>query len=467
MLLQSRSLIAERMTNARITAQLASDLIDHDLATLVKIGDTQVLSCALDAMDVAGDLFLPCVNASLLGWSIKCNQICIVLLLIRRGVDLNRHYGLLSPLQSAAVQNNAAAMHALLRAGADPNSVENYVFFNQTFIAMHGAVAPTEFRPRSPLLVAIQCGAVDAARCLLQFTQTKAMLFDTTSIAVNDDRHRSIKFHALHEAVRQNQTDIVECMLAARPECVDDLECNCTALHWAVRQPDALRLTALLLDAGAEVDARANDGRTALMRATHIDTARLLVERGAQVHAVSHLQHNVFTMLNLDEPNLRARIRLFVRAGGTLDMMRMRGPSRLRHAAVYGNATATLWLLACGVDPDSAGQHGHTLLHSCRSLEIVSLLIAAGADQRDLAQSPVFSAENVTAIDTREANRQLGQMRFELIRMRALDIAVALQNLRLPALLTTMIVDEALELAPLTPMHLKWKLVTLVKHWKQ
>jgi ankyrin repeat protein len=203
------------------------------------------------------------------------------------------------------------------------------------------------------------------------------------------------------------------------------------------------------------------------MRAAHIDTARLLVERGAQVNAVSHSQHNVFTVLNPEDPNLRARIRLFVRAGGTLDMMRMRGPLRLRHAAVYGLATATLWLLACGVDPDSADQHGHTLLYSCRSLEIVSLLVAAGADQRDLAQSPVFSVENVTEIDTREASRQLGQMRFELIQMRALEIVVALQNLRLPALLTTMIVDEAVELAPLIPMHLKWKLVTLVKHWKQ
>jgi hypothetical protein len=256
-MLQSPALIDERMTTARtlhdITLQLASELIDHDLATLVKIGDAQILSCALDAMDVVGNLFLPCVNASLLGWSIKCNQISIVHLLIRRGVNLNRHYGLLSPLQSAAVQNNAAAMQLLLRAGADPNSVEYGFFSNQKFLNVHGAVAPTEFRPRSPLLVAIQCGAVDAARCLLQFTPTKAMLFDpdTSSVSVSDDAHRSVKFHALHEAVRQNQTDIVECMLAARPECVDDLECNCTALHWAVRQPDALRLTAMLLDAGA------------------------------------------------------------------------------------------------------------------------------------------------------------------------------------------------------------------------
>ena len=63
-------------------------------------------------------------------------------------------------------------------------------------------------------------------------------------------------------------------------------EAGATPLMWAI---DGAEKTKLLLDAGAEVDARSNDGRTALTIATArvgaADVVKLLLDRGAKFNA--------------------------------------------------------------------------------------------------------------------------------------------------------------------------------------
>ena len=63
-------------------------------------------------------------------------------------------------------------------------------------------------------------------------------------------------------------------------------EAGATPLMWAI---DSAEKTKLLLDAGAEVDARSNDGRTALTIATArvgaSDGVKVLLERGAKFNA--------------------------------------------------------------------------------------------------------------------------------------------------------------------------------------
>jgi hypothetical protein len=45
-------------------------------------------------------------------------------------------------------------------------------------------------------------------------------------------------------------------------------------------------------------------------------------------------------------------------------------------------------------------------------------------------------------------------------------LGIALQDLGLPAWLTLMIIDEACPLAPHVAIHLRWRLVTTVKHFQ-
>jgi hypothetical protein len=53
-----------------------------------------------------------------------------------------------------------------------------------------------------------------------------------------------------------------------------------------------------------------------------------------------------------------------------------------------------------------------------------------------------------------------------LVGDRAVQVLFGLQSLGLPALVSTIIIDCACPLATLVSMHLKWRLVTLVKHFK-
>ena len=55
-------------------------------------------------------------------------------------------------------------------------------------------------------------------------------------------------------------------------------------------------------------------------------------------------------------------------------------------------------------------------------------------------------------------------IRCRLVRPRLLQICIALQALELPAFVTLAVVDAALPLAPMLPMHVKWRMITAVKH---
>lgn len=61
---------------------------------------------------------------------------------------------------------------------------------------------------------------------------------------------------------------------------------------------------------------------------------------------------------------------------------------------------------------------------------------------------------------------QLAPRHMQLVAGRGADICMALQALELPALLMLAIVDESCALAPIVPMHVKWKMITTIKHWR-
>jgi hypothetical protein len=114
-------------------------------------------------------------------------------------------------------------------------------------------------------------------------------------------------------------------------------------------------------------------------------------------------------------------------------------------------------LLACGADPNVDG-----CMAACSSSTQATLLFAAGAREPENARLKWRRADLSAGIPA--AERRLMRARLYLIRARATEICFAMQTLQLPALLTLMLIDEACPLASAVPMHLKWKLITAVKH---
>lgn len=160
------------------------------------------------------------------------------------------------------------------------------------------------------------------------------------------------------------------------------------SLH-AAAQVNDLGALRRLLAAGAAVDVRDAQGRTALLVATHanqVPAARLLIEAGADVNAKDAIQ---------DSPYLYAGARghldilkLTLAHGADLRSTNRYGGTALIPACERGHVETVRTLIAAGVDVDHVNRLGWTgLLEAIvlsdggpRHQQIVQLLIEAGAD---------------------------------------------------------------------------------------
>jgi uncharacterized protein len=151
---------------------------------------------------------------------------------------------------------------------------------------------------------------------------------------------------------------------------------------------DAAQIQALL-SRGADIDARDEAGRTALLIATHgnrIEVARVLIEAGADVNAKDRIN---------DSPYLYAGARghleilmMTLAHGADLKSTNRYGGTALLPAAERGHVDTVRTLIEAGVDVDHVNNLGWTALLEAmilgnggeRHQQIVELLAKAGAD---------------------------------------------------------------------------------------
>ena len=156
---------------------------------------------------------------------------------------------------------------------------------------------------------------------------------------------------------------------------------NKTALHWAVNQnhPDIVQV---LIDAGAYIDARDNEGRSPLQSAcvsiVGLDNVKLLVRAGAGVRT-DNMGSTCLT--------LAARV-------GNTDTVRylvglpdfdVNDRDGMNHTALYwaiihGCADVIQVLIDAGADINTKNDHGCAPLHfACCAPVVVKMLVEAGA----------------------------------------------------------------------------------------
>ncbi|HEY3457077.1 MAG TPA: ankyrin repeat domain-containing protein [Bryobacteraceae bacterium] len=150
-----------------------------------------------------------------------------------------------------------------------------------------------------------------------------------------------------------------------------------TALHWAVWRGRSAAIVAALLDAGADIDARRPDGRTAYalaLRSGQTETAALLARRGANTE-VSALDRFLGRCATVDAADLSKVLE-----------DAPENPAEYEHLlpefAASHQTEAVRGLLAAGVPVNARGEHGGTALHwACWKgyADLVKLLVDAGA----------------------------------------------------------------------------------------
>lgn len=165
-----------------------------------------------------------------------------------------------------------------------------------------------------------------------------------------------------------------------------------SSLHEAAARGDAADVKRLI-GAGASVDARDADGRTALLRATHgnhIEAARALIGAGADVNAKDRIDDSPFLYAGA-EGRLEI-LRLTLAAGADFKSTNRYGGTALIPAAHHGHVETVRELLKTKIDVDHVNRLGWTALLEAVILgdggpihtEIVQLLVDAGA-RRDIA----------------------------------------------------------------------------------
>jgi hypothetical protein len=274
---------------------------------------------------------------------------------------------------------------------------------------------------------------------------------------------------ALVEAVSFASDEIVELLLTVLGS-RGDVEAarmdGATALYIAVagnRCSD--RTVRLLLAHDADVCAASADGETVLDHAClngRVAVVQMLLSAGAvpTVHSLARAAAGGAVDV------LHELVRAGVDVNGVCDdgtLPIICAAQRLQHDAV-------LALLACGADVDAQGRYTKSaLLAAVRTLEyrrlsldhlqIVPLLLSAGA------AVPHALWPRLSTVATARSRELLGRACFAVIRARAFQVLVALQDVGLPAWISLLILRAMGRNARLASLSCLWSLVTKVKHF--
>jgi ankyrin repeat protein len=164
------------------------------------------------------------------------------------------------------------------------------------------------------------------------------------------------------------------------------------ALIVAAAKNDVAQVRALLAGKGdkqADVKARDESGRTALLAATHansIEAARLLIAAGADVNAKDRIEDSPFLYAGAEGRN--EILKMTLAAGADLKSLNRYGGTALIPAAHHGHPETVAILLTTAIDKDHVNKLGWTALLEAIVLgdggpvhtRIVRQLVEAGAN---------------------------------------------------------------------------------------
>lgn len=309
-------------------------------------GDLDALRAGLDAhpewIDALGGGF---EKATALHLAVLRNQHAATRLLIERGADLNRRDfpDNAAPLHFAATYGDMETIKLLVEAGADVDGNGDD----------HGV------------------GVLGWATCFVDVRQEVASYLLAHGAKLN-----------LWTAIALDRAEDLRAMIAADRSLLSARmtrnQHRCTPLHHAVRK-NRPRIVQLLLELGADSNARDATGATALTTASEVGTDPSIVAALSE----AGLTPDLLTLVNMgrfseaeamlqDDPS-----RIGPDGGDTIAL----------HVAVSKRNLATIrWLLAHGVDVNAKRKMwdlNHTALHmtvESGAIEIARLLLDAGAD---------------------------------------------------------------------------------------
>jgi len=347
-------------------------------------------------------------------YAVDSNNMDLVRLLVEAGADVNA--GSWPPLFGAVDKNNTAIAEYLIDHGANINlyplggSLEGWGPLQET---------------------AVISNSIEMAKLL---------------IAKGGDINSEI-YPALNSAIYEKRKDLAELLIQRGADVNTIDKWGHTPLYFALVRYDDLDIMNILIANGAEVDIKHPGGETVLMsaaKAGRTEAVKLLLEAGANVNAKNDrgqtALHRMLDTRNSDYNNslqLKDTVELLLAKGADVnlkdkdgrtpwhlaaesadgDIVKLlldkgarvsekddeSGFTALHHAARFGNKNTTELLIARGADINAKDKQGHTPLYVAvnHDYKVAELLMNKGAD------SSIRTESGQTLLQLTQQRRQI------------------------------------------------------------
>ena len=219
---------------------------------------------------------------------------------------------------------------------------------------------------------------------------------------INVDTRGARDTTLLMHAVAFGNAETVRLLIESGADVNAKNDFGATALLWAARDPDKARL---LIEHGADVNVQSKQGRTPLMLAAlrdgGSDIVALMLAQGAAVNAIDSLGDTALT-LAAEIGNVET-MRLLIAKGADVHALNRYGDSTLFAAARSRRPEAVRLMIEKGVDPNLAT----TWFPSVRNgqiaqLKLVALDRAANLGPIEMVRDLLKAGANVNAQDSRK-----------------------------------------------------------------